>query len=157
SSSSSTARWPRVAPPARDATGTGGKLGAPAGLAEAVAHRAHGLDQAGVLLAELGPEPPDVDVDGAGAAVVLVAPDPGQQGLAGEDLARGLGQELEQLVIHVGGVEGPAVDEGLVGLEVEDQRVVLDQLGLHPAARAPELVAQAGFQLPGVERREAEV
>ena len=46
------------------------------GDAEAVADRAHGLDQVGVLLAELGPEAPDVDVDRAGAAVVLVAPHP---------------------------------------------------------------------------------
>ena len=50
-----------------------------------------------MLLAELGPEAPDVDVDGAGAAVVLVAPDPGEQRLAGEDLARVRRQELEPL------------------------------------------------------------
>ena len=60
---------------------------APAGLAEAVADRAHGLDQVGVLLAELGPQAPDVDVDRAGAAVVLVAPHPREQRLAGEHLA----------------------------------------------------------------------
>ena len=48
--------------------------GAPAGLTEAVAHRAHGLDQTGVLLAQLGPQASNVDVDGPGAAVVLVAP-----------------------------------------------------------------------------------
>src|SRR5687768_11540272 len=55
---------------------------APAGLAELVAHRPDGLDEVGVLLAELGPQPPDVDVDRAGAAVVLVAPHPRQQDLA---------------------------------------------------------------------------
>ena len=49
---------------------------APAGLAEAVADRPDGLDEVGVLLAELGAEAPDVDVDRAGAAVVLVAPHP---------------------------------------------------------------------------------
>ena len=49
---------------------------APAALAEAVADRAHGLDQVGVLLAELGAQAADVDVDRAGAAVVLVAPHP---------------------------------------------------------------------------------
>ena len=78
---------------------------APAGLAEAVADRAHGLDEVGVLLAELGPQAPDVDVDGAGAAVVLVAPHPRQQRLAGEHLARVGGEELQQLVLHVGEVE----------------------------------------------------
>ena len=62
-------RAPRQAAPGR-------RYDAPAGLAEAVADRAHGLDQVGVLLAELGPQAPDVDVDRAGAAVVLVAPHP---------------------------------------------------------------------------------
>ena len=37
---------------------------APARLAEAVTDRSHGLDQAGVLLAELRPQPPHVHVDG---------------------------------------------------------------------------------------------
>src|ERR1039458_8049967 len=58
--------------------------GGPAGLAEAVADRAHGLDQVRVFLAQLCPKPPDVDVDGAGAAVVLVAPDPIEQRLPGD-------------------------------------------------------------------------
>src|SRR5688500_8741524 len=49
---------------------------APAGLPELVAHGSHRLDQVGVLLAELGPQAPDVDVDRAGPAVVLVAPHP---------------------------------------------------------------------------------
>src|SRR5436309_3197748 len=42
---------------------------------EPVADVAHGADQGLVLGAELGPEPPDVHVDGAGAAEVVVAPD----------------------------------------------------------------------------------
>ena len=61
---------------ARRSAGSAPGSDAPAGLAEAVADRAHGLDEVGVLLAELGPEAPDVDVDRAGAAVVLVAPHP---------------------------------------------------------------------------------
>ena len=43
---------------------TAGAAG-PARLAEAVADRAHGLDQVGVLLAELGAQAPHVNVDGA--------------------------------------------------------------------------------------------
>ena len=50
--------------------------GPPARLAELVADRPDGLDQPGVLLAQLGPQASDVDVDRAGAAVVLVAPHP---------------------------------------------------------------------------------
>src|SRR5688500_1923907 len=78
---------------------------APAGLAEPIADGTDRRDQVGVLLAELGPETPDVDVDGAGSAVVVVAPDPAEQRLAREDLARVRGQELQQLVFHVGEVE----------------------------------------------------
>ena len=52
------------------------RLGDPAALAEPVADAAHRRDQRGVLLAELGPETADVDVDRAGTAVVLVAPHP---------------------------------------------------------------------------------
>src|SRR2546423_9267985 len=80
-------------------------LHAPARLAELVADGAHGLDEAGVLLAELGPQPPDVDVDGSRAAVVLVAPDACQKRLAREDLSGMGGEELQQLVLHVGQVE----------------------------------------------------
>ncbi len=64
------------------------RSGRPGGLAEPVADRADRLDQVGVLLAQLGPQPADVDVHRAGPAVVLVAPDPAEQRLAGEDLAR---------------------------------------------------------------------
>ena len=110
-----------------------------------------------MLLAELGAEATDVDVDRAGAAVVLVAPDPAEQRLAGEDLARVLRQELEQLVLHVREVERLTVDDGLVGLEVEHEVAVLDELGCGAEAGAPEQVAEPGLELAGVERIEAEV
>ena len=51
---------------------------------EAVADVADGSDQRLVLGAELGPQPTDVHVHGAGAAVVVVAPHVGQQVFAGE-------------------------------------------------------------------------
>ncbi len=89
-----------------------------------------------MLLAELGPQTPDVDVDRPRAAVVLVAPDPAEQRLAGEDLARVRGQEAEQLVLHVGQVEDPPGDGGLVGLEVELQRPVLDERRCASPARS---------------------
>ena len=47
--------------------------------------------------AQLGAQPADVDVDGAGVAGVAVAPDPGEQLLAGEHAAGAGGQELQQL------------------------------------------------------------
>src|SRR5205823_13450361 len=110
-----------------------------------------------VLLAQLRSEPTDVYVDGASAAVVLVAPHARQQDLAREDLARVLGQEFEQFVLHVGEVEGTAADVGLVRLQVQRQRPVLDELGAGPAALLPEQVLEPGLELTRVERREAEV
>src|SRR5215216_5819970 len=62
----------------------GGDLGGGRGrvgdlLVELVADVADRADQRLVLGAELGPEPPHVDVDGAGATEVVVAPDLLQQ------------------------------------------------------------------------------
>src|SRR5215831_12189252 len=56
----------------------------PAGLAEAVTHRTHRLDVARVFLAELRPQPADMHVDRARAAVVLVTPHARQQLFARE-------------------------------------------------------------------------
>src|SRR5690242_12396447 len=64
---------------------------------EPVADVADGADQGLVLGAELGAQPPDVDVDRARAAEVVVTPDLLQQLGPGEDPARVLGEELEQL------------------------------------------------------------
>ena len=158
-----TRRWseptgpPPAPPPAPERSVALRHAGVPGHLPEAVADRADGLDQVGVLLAELGPQAPDVDVDRAGAAVVLVAPDPAEQGLAGEDLGRVPGQEAQELVFHVGQVEDPARHGGLVRLEVEHQRPVLDDVGPHALAGAPEEVLQARHQLVGPGGQDAEV
>ena len=111
--------------------------------------RAHGLDQIGVLFAELGAQASHVDIDRSGAAVVVVAPDPAQQGLPGEHLARVRGQELQQLVLHIGEVERLAVDGGLVRLEVHPERAVLDDLGPGDLATATEKVLEASLGSTG--------
>ncbi len=129
----------------------------PGHLAEPVPDRAHGLDEMGVLLAELGPQPPDVHVHRPGAAVVLVAPDPAEQRLAREHLRRVPGQEAEQLVLHVGQVQDPARDRRLVGLEVQHERSVLDDVRPHALPAAPEEMLQAGHQFLGPRRQDAEV
>ena len=130
----------------------------PSGTGRSGSRRSGPSDEVGVLLAELGPQAPDVDVDGAGAAVVLVAPHPRQQRLAGEHLAGVRGEELEQLVLHVGEVERVAVDGGLVGLEVEhERRRTRRSSGAVPRPGAPEQVPEPGLELAGVERRQAEV
>src|SRR5687768_5951845 len=74
-------------------------------LVELVADVAHGADQGLVLGAELGAQPPHVDVDGAGATEIVVAPDLLQQLGAGEDPARVLREVLEELELLVGEVE----------------------------------------------------
>ena len=60
--------------------------------------------------AQLGAQPADVDVDGARAAGVAVAPDAREQLLAREDLPRALGQELEQLELLARQLERAAAE-----------------------------------------------
>src|SRR5215510_9218473 len=127
------------------------------GLAEPVAHRPHGLDEPGPFLAELGPEPADVHVDGPGPAVVLVAPDTGQQLLPREHLPRVRREEPQQLVLHVRQVQRAVAHGRLVRLEVQHEVSVLDDLGSARAPGAPSQMTQPRLELPGMERREAEV
>ena len=77
---------------------------------EAVADIADGADEGLVLAAELGPQPSHVDVDGPGPAEVVVAPDLLEQLRAAEHPARVLREELQQLELLVGEVEGRAVE-----------------------------------------------
>src|SRR5690606_34609072 len=72
------------------------RLGSVLGLHhEPVADVADGADHRLVLRAELGPEPPDVHVHGAGAAVVVIAPDVAEQLLPAEHPAGVLGEVLQ--------------------------------------------------------------
>ena len=97
---------------------------------EAVADVADRADQRLVLAAELGAQPAHVDVDGAGAAEVVVAPDLLEQLRAGEDAARVLGQELHQLELLVGEVEVWPRDPGGVGRLVDDDLAGADRAAL---------------------------
>jgi len=49
------------------------------GLAKAVAHRADGGDPRGPFFSEFGPETTDMNVDRAGAAVVVISPHLGEE------------------------------------------------------------------------------
>ena len=60
-----------------------------------------------------------MDVDGSGAAVVVVAPDLLEQLAAAEDPARVLREELQQLELLVGEVEDLAADPGGVARLVD--------------------------------------
>ena len=66
-------------------------------------------------------------------------------------------EEFQQLVLHVREVERLAGERGLVGLEVEHQVAVLDELGRRAPAGPPHEVPEAGLELLGVERVQAEV
>ena len=76
--------------------------------------------------AELRAEPTYVHVDGARAAEVVVAPDLLQQLGAGEDAARVLREELEQLELLEGQVEDAGADAGRVGRLVDADRARAD-------------------------------
>src|SRR5205823_7424774 len=58
-------------------------------------HRLHVFGATGVFL-DLGPQPLDVDVEGAGVTEVLHAPHLGEQDLAGHQLARPEHEGLQQ-------------------------------------------------------------
>src|SRR5262249_58329478 len=88
---------------------------------ELVADLAYGADHRLVLGAQLGAQPPHVDVDRAGAAEVVVPPDLAQHLVAGEHPARVLGEELEQLELLVREVKRPALEPGGIGLLVDGE------------------------------------
>src|SRR4051794_38065151 len=92
----------------------------PAGGHEPVAHVADRADLLLELGAELGAQPPDVDVDRAGAAVVVIAPDLLQQLGASEDPAGVLREVLQQLELLVGEVERASAHLGRVRGLVDD-------------------------------------
>src|SRR5215469_11810456 len=130
----------------------------PAGTGRGSLHRhepvsdvPHGADQRLILRAQLGPQPPDVHVDGPGAAEVVVAPDLLKQLRPGEYPARMLRQELQQLELLECEVQRPAVYPSRVGRLVDNQPAGRDLVGLlgrrlRPASdREP----QPGFDLAG--------
>jgi len=108
-----------------------------------------------VLGAELGAQPADVDVDGAGAAEVVVAPDLLQQLRPREHPARVLSQVLQQLELLVGEVERAAAELGGVAVLVDDELAGLGHAALgtvggrgggHPPGGGP---LQPGVDLGG--------
>src|ERR1700722_3637808 len=110
---------------------------------EPVADVPHGADERLVLGAELGPQPPDVDVHRPGAAEVVIAPDLLQEVRPGEYPAGVLREELQQLELLEGEVEHPAAQPRRVGGLVDGQVAGPDLVGRGgggargPARRAP--------------------
>jgi len=90
-----------------------------------------------VLGSELGPEPPDVDVHGPGAAVEVVAPHLAQEGRAGEHAPRVGGEEPEELELLEREVERAAGDRDPEALGVEHEGPQAHRL-LPPARSAAE-------------------
>jgi hypothetical protein len=101
-----------------------------------------------VLGAELRAQPPDVHVDRAGAAEVVVAPDLLEQLRPGEHPGRVLGQELQQLELLEGQVQRAAAQPGGVARFVDHQVAGPDLARLgRPAGRA----AANGQPQPGLD------
>ena len=128
-------------------------VGAP-GNGEPVAHIADGANQVLVVGAEFGAQAADVDVHGAGAAVVVIAPDLVEQLGPGENAPRMLGQIFQQLEFLVGEVQGPAVDAGGVAVLVNDDAGRLDLVVLTPPG-AGDGQADPGLDLGGPGRVKA--
>src|ERR671916_2656340 len=88
---------------------------------ELVSDVAHGADELFLLRAELGAQPPHMNVDRAGAAEEVVAPHLLQQLGAGEHPAGMLREVLEQLELLVSEVQWPTLEPGGVGGLVDHQ------------------------------------
>ena len=124
---------------------------------EAVAGVADGLDVTSGGGAELCSEAADVDVDGAGAAVVVVAPDAVEEGVAGDDVA-GVGHEVaKELVLHIGEGDGLTGDQRLEVGEVQSEVAGGEKAGWVGAAAAAEGLADARDELVRVDRGEDEI
>ena len=95
-----------------------------------------------------------MDVDGAGAAEVVVAPHLLQQLLAAEDAAGVLGQELQELELLEGQVQRALADLGGVGGVVDDDLAGADDVGVGVGgvagcAEAADGELDAGLELGG--------
>ena len=103
-----------------------------------------------MLGAEFRSEPPDVDIDGARTAEVVVAPDLLKEDRASEDAPGVLGQELEQLELLEGEVKGAAAEFGGVRGLVDHQLATANllRLGFRGAERVAH--ARAGKPQPGL-------
>ena len=113
----------------------------------AIARAADRGDPAGSVrvVAELVPQPPDVDVDRPVEDLGLVlAPDRVEQLVAAEDAAVGLEERLEQAELDVRQLDGPAVDRHLVAGRIEDEAVVAD----HAVAVPPRPAVAPGAAAP---------
>src|SRR5207244_12192633 len=93
--------------------------------AKAITNVADGLDEGSVAVLDLGAEAADVDVDGAGAAVEVVAPDFTEEGLGGKDASGVRGEETEVFIVLVGKLDGAAAYVNSVVGEVRAEVAVL--------------------------------
>src|SRR3990172_2031582 len=107
---------------------------------KAVAYPPDGLDKGVTEGFDLAAEAADVDVYGAGAAEVVVAPDPVEDGLPVEGLAPVLGQEAQELELLVGQVYLPPGHEDLVVGQVHDHVAQFE----HVAGGAPRGAPRGG-------------
>jgi hypothetical protein len=128
---------------------------------ELVADVAHRADERLVLDTELGAQTTDVDVDGAGAAVVVVAPHLLQQLGAGEHPSRVLGKELEELELLEREVECFPAQPGGVGLLVDREVARADDaagvVDLGRRCQPTDSQAESRFDLAGTGGVEDEI
>ena len=113
-----------------------------------------------MLGTELGPQPPDVDIDGTGTAEEVVAPNLLQQLRAGEHPADMLDEEFQQFELLVGQVQRPTAQPRRVGALVDDQLTQTHLAGDILAAEttaATDEQSQPGVDLGGAGARQQDL
>src|SRR5450631_278030 len=117
-------------------------------------HAADAVQVAGFggRLAELAPQPGEVDVDGTVPSAVRLAPHVGQQLTLGDHLSRALGQGQQEIELLARQVEGLLVKADLTG-EGVDRQTTHDQWSFNDCgATAAKNRAEPGFDLLDPER-----
>src|SRR5438093_5450238 len=117
--------------------------------AKTVADVADGFDEGGVTVLDLSAEPADVDINGPGAAVEVVAPNFAEKGLAGEDAPAVGGEKAEELVLLVSEFDGAPADVDGIVREVHDEVANGERVSGIDAMAAIERPAYAGAELFG--------
>ena len=103
-------------------------------------------------LAELAPQPRQVDVDGALAAAVRLVPHLREDLPLRDDLARPLGEEVEQVELAAGQLDGLAVEGHLACHGVDDEAADGERALVVVRVRAPEDRAHPRLELVHGER-----
>src|SRR5579875_3974918 len=121
---------------------------APDGLAEDIADAAHRMDQARFALGfRLPPQVADVHLERVGVGPEVVTPDPVEDQLAGEHLARVAQQQLQQEELRARQLDASLATEHLAGAGIEGEVAEAQHLVVRRRSAPAEQGADPGEQL----------